>query len=441
MAKLLSYKYLIPCQHGYNHRYFEFSEVLKLAGDPENKSTISTFNEVENNTKEDVLEKVLLGKHILQIAFNKHIHDYIPVCNTIDSNLLYALRLSGLTNLHLVKSTADIDTPLAKKISHFSGRLAELPYQQNICLHVTWEYTWINEFGWDKWLENFYKVFEKKTTTKPKPIIPKVANFYWNNETPISYLRYLTLLTFRHFHPEWEMNLWISDSNRNNVWDGVTEQQEFQRDDNGTNYISYAIELGVKFKKLDLNLSEVLAPNYISDLARFNTIDGGGWFFDLDQIFTRPFDDLCDGSDFVTGVGYVDRINCGVLGASYSSMIPRMIRGIQYDKLKVSTQLKGYCELGNHLLHDSLQEPWAKTIDENLNITKSEVFYPISTSPEVVKIYSGELNIAELENNYAVHWYGGHPISQEFNRNYTEAFAKLSNDAISVYCRKIGIIK
>ena len=282
---------------------------------------------------------------------------------------------------------------------------------------------------------------EKKTTTKPKPIIPKVANFYWNNETPISYLRYLTLLTFRHFHPEWEMNLWISDSNRNNVWDGVTEQQEFQRDDNGTNYISYAIELGVKFKKLDLNLSEVLAPNYISDLARFNTIDGGGWFFDLDQIFTRPFDDLCDGSDFVTGVGYVDRINCGVLGASYSSMIPRMIRGIQYDKLKVSTQLKGYCELGNHLLHDSLQEPWAKTIDENLNITKSEVFYPISTSPEVVKIYSGELNIAELENNYAVHWYGGHPISQEFNRNYTEAFAKLSNDAISVYCRKIGIIK
>ena len=30
LAKLLSYKYLIPCQHGYNHRYFEFSEVLKL---------------------------------------------------------------------------------------------------------------------------------------------------------------------------------------------------------------------------------------------------------------------------------------------------------------------------------------------------------------------------------------------------------------------------
>jgi len=132
-------------------------------------------------------------------------------------------------------------------------------------------------------------------------------------------------------------------------------------------------------------------------------------------------------------------INCGVLGASKDSIVPKTINQKQTEILEGGS-VKGYNELGNLFLNKCFQEEWYKNLKEKHFISGPEYFYPIETSPEVYLLYQGKIKIAELENNYAVHWYGGHPLSQEFNAKYTEAFARESMDSISVYCRKLGVI-
>ncbi len=264
----------------------------------------------------------------------------------------------------------------------------------------------------------------------------------------MSYLRYLTIVTFRYFHPQWVINLWVSHSDTKSITEWATSRnilkQDFQTTSNGKNYLYNTLSLGVNILQFDDQLCNLLPPNYVSDIARFKTLFSGGWFFDLDQIFTRNFDDLCN-YDFVTGVGYMKEypptglINCGVLGASKDSVVPETINQKQTEILK-NSPVKGYNELGNLFLNKCFKEDWYKNLKENHFISGLEYFYPVSTSPEVEVLYQGKIKIEDLENNYAVHWYGGHTLSQDFNSKYTEAFAQTSMDSISVYCRKLGIL-
>lgn len=267
-------------------------------------------------------------------------------------------------------------------------------------------------------------------------MIPHTANFYWNRETPLSYLRYLTLVTFRHHHPGWKMILWTSASNTAARWSGP-ERQDF----NGTgadDYMGEVATLGVKLMTLP-GKYDGMAPNYVSDIARWKTIDGGGWFFDLDQVIVRPFDDLCH-ADFVTGAGYPGVIYCGVLGASPSSRVPHIM--IDAVAARITSGVTKYCQAGNWLLSSVIRSPefHRDTEAENHDITPSQFFYPVADSSEVSAIYDGRITLPASADNYALHWFGGHPDSQRFNAAYTGAMALTSEDTISRYIRSEGIV-
>ena len=75
--------------------------------------------------------------------------------------------------------------------------------------------------------------------------------------------------------------------------------------------------------------------------------------------------------------------------------------------------------------------------DKILNVPP-EIFYPIPDSYLVPHIYDGSFNIPD--SSFALHWYGGHPKSQEFNKKYTEEFAETSDDTISKFLREKEII-
>jgi len=71
IQKLKNYKYLIVCQHGYNHRYDEFSKVLIDKNDIKNNGTVGVFNEFENYTKQQILNfwTKLYGKTTTGVNF------------------------------------------------------------------------------------------------------------------------------------------------------------------------------------------------------------------------------------------------------------------------------------------------------------------------------------------------------------------------------------
>jgi len=451
--RLKKYKCLIPCQHGYDHRYFEMSAKLMMAGDLFNRKTLGTFNEFDKVDPLLLNKRIANGKKYLEEFFGKPVDYYIPVCNIIDQPLINALRANRFGRVFTMKYNTAKAGPMRQILTSFSGKLADWDRSPADCigLHITWEYDYVMEHGWEAWSRVFNeKLIHKETYTLPvqktedekapkEPEIPRVANFYWNAETPISFLRYLTIATFRYHHPGWKINLWTSGSNRSNVWNGH-EKQDFQSY-NGRNYMADLLTLNVNIMQFNYQIAEGLAPNYISDIARFRTIDEGGWFFDLDQVLCRPFDDLCC-YDFVAGRGGDGSMYCGVLGASPHSEVPSLVNRNQVARLLKSKNTAQYGELGNVFLHKlSKTEEWKEaTAGEKHFITGHPFFYPVKSSGEVPLIYEGKITVPDNENNYALHWYGGHPLSQEFNAKYTAEFAAGSTDSISVYCRSIGLL-
>jgi hypothetical protein len=78
-----------------------------------------------------------------------------------------------------------------------------------------------------------------------------------------------------------------------------------------------------------------------------------------------------------------------------------------------------------------------KKISEGFN-APPQYFYPAPITDRMNSVYDGSMHIQK--DNYAIHWYGGYAPSQEFNRKYTEEFAKTSNDTISKWLREENLL-
>ncbi len=158
--RLKKYKYLVPCQHGYDHRYDEMSRRLIIANDVFNVKTIGCFNEFDKLSKIDILNKIRAGKRILESYFDRSVNHYIPVCNIIDNTLIDVLRRMNYPYLFTVPSAMQVEK-VNTIMTNFRGRLHELSPETEGCiaLHITWEYDYIKANGWDKWIDKFNRVF------------------------------------------------------------------------------------------------------------------------------------------------------------------------------------------------------------------------------------------------------------------------------------------
>lgn len=243
-------------------------------------------------------------------------------------------------------------------------------------------------------------------------MIPKIAYFYWNKETNLSYLRYTTLLTFRKLHPDWTINLYYSDSKKCAKWAGG-EDQDFFTNNKENNYFN-------SLKNLDVNVLEYKkhtekAPNYISDFFRWDILNQtGGWYFDLDQIFIKNFDGLCK-NDFV--IDGSPSCFVGVVGSIPNCKITDFIN----KNINILYNPDFYNCIGPWFIKSLFQKPGDPYLlnllkEYRILLTEREVFYPVHPD-NVLDIFEKDTTI---NNSYCIHWYGGHPISQKYNKLLTE---------------------
>lgn len=301
-------------------------------------------------------------------------------------------------------------------------------YIEKRCLyHVYHDAKWDTK---SKGAQNNIRIWNevKKIKSKFSKTIPLNFGLFWSG-AKLSHLRYLTFKTLRHFHPDSNIDLYCSSyTGKNNMmWNN--EAQDFQRNNDNEDY----------FERLhDLNINIVIKdswskypPNYQSDFFRWWWIKNfGGFYLDCDQIILRKFDTLPLNTNII--YSKYPAKSCGiyapvgVIGAikessTVSSMHDNVIKG--YNE-------RVYNSIGPDLFRkvsDSISEP-------NINLPP-KYFYPIPESYMVEKIYNGEYMIEN--ESYALHWFGGHPLSQKFNSKYTEDFAKKSQDTISKFIRSL----
>ncbi|MBD3407209.1 MAG: hypothetical protein GF411_13905 [Candidatus Lokiarchaeota archaeon] len=258
-------------------------------------------------------------------------------------------------------------------------------------------------------------------------MIPKKLFLFWSGHT-MSYLRYLTFVTARHFHPDWEINFYVTDDFTTMKW--CHEAQDFQNEDRD-NYLEQAKTLCDHVRPYKHH--EDKAPNFQSDFFRWHVMEEyGGWYLDTDQIILKPFDDLCS-YQFVYSF-YEANGPVGVLGAEPKLRICNYVRETMNKRYKPSNYNSIGPQMWINVMKEIGKSKWFGDIN---SLNSKHMFYPVPYSHGVHKIYDGSFEIPK--SSYALHWFGGHPKSQKFNNKYTKEFMMASNDTISRFVRTLSL--
>lgn len=277
-------------------------------------------------------------------------------------------------------------------------------------------------------------------------MIPKRIFFYWGNET-MSWMRYMTLKSFRLLNPDWEVVLYISkNKNFSKDWDG-NETQDFINY-TGHDYFSMVSDLNVKIEYADLSKyidTSTINPIQESDMFRYYELyTNGGIYCDMDVLFFRPIDEfylnLCDNNIDTLIHQTNDFITIGFLGASKGNPFFKDIFNFAINNVEKSNYQSMGVDLIYKMYDANRQSPFI--IDKikgkypNLKIENlpSSLIYQYDWT-KIKMNFSNNLDIKYFsKTSIGYHWFGGSPISQEYNSilnevnysSYSTTFSELT---------------
>jgi hypothetical protein len=263
-------------------------------------------------------------------------------------------------------------------------------------------------------------------------MIPLKFGLFWSG-TELSFLRFLTFVSIRQHHPYAEIELYHSKKSDKNIsW--RAEKQDFQSSEKTKCYLSKLEDLDVKI--IDSDLFPTYAPNYQSDLFRWWWLyRNGGFYLDTDQIILKPFDGLPLESDFIYSMYRAK--SCGIyspVGAIGSKQGSPIVERIM-DEMMGCYDPQNYSSLGPFMFRDLYfkhRDDWEKKAMFN---APPNYFYPIPESRMIKSVYESRIHLTG--ESYALHWYGGHPLSQKFNKKVSEESISNDEDTISLLARPL----
>ena len=265
-------------------------------------------------------------------------------------------------------------------------------------------------------------------------MIPLNFGLFWSG-SKLSYLRYLTFKTLRHFHPHSRIQLYVSD--KFSISKDGTDQDYKNPNNIKKDYMSELEKLNVEIIKF--NKHSDLAPNHQSDIFRWTWLkENSGFYLDTDQIILKSFKTLPLMASFIYSCYKIDSpfvpngefAPVGVLGAEKGAKIVDLI----CNKIMKYYNKNDYNSIGPWMMMKII-----KNIDLSRTFNAPPIyFYPAPICDRMKNIFDGKMKFKK--ESYAAYWFGGHIPSSKFNRNYTEEFAKTSNDTISVFLRSKRLI-
>ena len=259
--------------------------------------------------------------------------------------------------------------------------------------------------------------------------IPKIANFYWGSDK-MSFLRYLTIFTFKKYNPDWSIHLYIPKNISNSVsWEekgGDTFHKCDQKEYTGEDYFNkLQKEVAIKIIKVDFSntfLTKEAPEPHKSDLLTWKILSSkGGLWCDMDIVFRSSlniftgYNPLSD-----TILCYDNRIK--EFDGSPSKPIGFLLSSPnnQFFKKAIIESKKGYRSSDYQSIGTVVLKKLGNTIEEckqKFYLNTFENINPVHIyhfhHQKIDEIYNKCSDIPE--NLIGIHWYGGHPISQDFN--------------------------
>lgn len=265
-------------------------------------------------------------------------------------------------------------------------------------------------------------------------IIPKRMAFVWD-DSRLSWLRYLTIASFQRLNPDWELRLYHVCATGQRAWRGgeAVDAQDYK----GPDYSDLLGSLDLKHFDVSLPLDN-LSPVHASDLARFQYLaEEGGWYSDLDILYVRPMTTI---KKLVASSKTVFCQTAGVIGIGFLAGQ----RGFPLWQNVYQNALSRYnpCEYqscGILALHDlvgtvqRLKQAYVQSYPVDL---PSETVYPWDHK-QVSRIFEQD-NVVP-SGCVGIHWFGGHPTSQQWNNRITRHTCRQFTNTISRYVQELAL--
>lgn len=253
--------------------------------------------------------------------------------------------------------------------------------------------------------------------------IPKKAHFYWGNER-MSFLRYMTLVSFRKWNPDWEIHLYrpVQASTVGVTWStGECYESAIY---SGSDHTGSLHDIpGVFLHEVDFSsVPEIAAApeTYKADLFRWHILATvGGVFSDMDILYLRP---LAAGTFNTPEHREASTVMCHqedghIIGFLGSAPENGFFRNLASESLR-HFDPGNYQAIGSVLMntvYPSVQ--WIRRHFPGMVFVNLPMaaLYPFRWT-EVDRIFGRRVPDRIGRSTLGIHWYAGSPIAQEYNQ-------------------------
>ena len=250
--------------------------------------------------------------------------------------------------------------------------------------------------------------------------VPQKIYFFWGNQK-MSWMRYMTLYSFRKLNLEWEIELWLYDNPiKEKTWEGEEIQDFFSYD--GPDYLEEAIKL-VTVKEWK-GVKET-GPSHQSNLFKWYMLAKyGGVYADMDILWIKPFDVYSKLKRYDVSLScFGNLFSIGLLAATSSNLFFARVLEValeNYDK-------KEYQCLGVNVLYKIFDCWWnePKLFEKVTQLFPRLRYFGIPKNwiyParcfEMNQIFEQKIKLPE--DCIGIHWYAGAEIPQKWNNLLNE---------------------
>ena len=274
--------------------------------------------------------------------------------------------------------------------------------------------------------------------------IPKQMNFFWAGEK-MSWMRYMTLYSFRRYNPDWQIFLYTMKGEAANKGWTSSETQDTQTY-RGEDYSCYLSQIGVV--SVPWESKEPMAAAHACDTCQWEILAmRGGFYADMDVLWTAPipYNQIKDANAvFCLSGGYMV---IGFIGASpknelFANIQQMSTENYSPEKYQSTGAEAIYRLAGVWPQWDQIDRPGEKSVEAlksrlpelKIHTLPDSTIYPF-TYQETQKIF---LEHNELPNEcIGIHWFGGNNLSQEWNNLLTHENFHLHSNTYIDYSMKV----